>query len=738
MIKRIMACFVMRGSSLPNTLRATTHWRRRGVKHLVGRRAWPGALAASLLLLNLAACGGDDDDDGGATQPPPAAEVSQGTTLQMAVLETSDLHANVLGYDYYKLAEDPSYGVDRTATLIANARRQYPNHILLDNGDTMQGTALSDYQALVQPVQCEEMVAVYRQLDALGVDAATMGNHEFNYGLPYLSQITNVDFGLDGIAKGTPESNPAGKTDCAAPAFPFVSANVVSAATGKPIFDPWVIVPKQFEATAPDGTRTTVTLDVGVIGFAPPPIMQWDKTHLEGHVKVEGWKETASRYVPEMRAAGADVVVALAHGGIDMRTPYAPDMENGAGYLSEVPGIDVLLTGHQHQLFPDTAETSPFRGQPGVDVDRGLINDVPAVQPGQWGNNLGVVALTLEYDGSAWQVQRDQTLVRRDSSRLSVASGSTPATYVAPDAAIAALVQQAHEDTIAYVKTPIGTTDFDMSTNFALVGDVSALQIVNMAQIDYFKRYIAANSPDYAGLPILSAAAPFKGGRNGPSDFTNVPQGNIAINNAADLYLYPNTLQVVRVSGDIVRQWLEKSAGQFNTIDPGATGEQALVDATFPTFNFDVLYAEGNALQYTIDLTRPKGSRIASLTYQGQPVQADDMYLVVTNNYRASGGGDFPGLAGGKGDIVLQAPDASRDVLISYIREKQTLDLAQYGADRSWSFVPVATQGPVVFHSVAGTAAMAAAHGVDNVRDTGEIDSATQLSKYELLLDPAP
>src|SRR5690606_3226962 len=181
-------------------------------------------------------------------------------------------------------------------------------------------------------------------------------------------------------------------------------------------------------------------------------------------------------------------------------------------------------------------------------------------------------------------------------------------------------------------------------------------------------------------------------------------------------------LQVVRVSGDVVRQWLEKTAEQFNTIDPSATGEQQLVDTGFPTFNFDVLYAEGNALRYTIDVTRPKGSRIASLTYQGEPLRPEDSYLVVTNNYRAGGGGDFPGLAGGSADIVLQAPDASRDVLINYIREKGALDLASYGTDRSWRFVPVTTSGPVVFRSVPGTAAMAAAHGVDNVRDTGEID----------------
>ena len=700
-------------------------------------------LLAAILALSLSACGGDDKDDGdGAaspgtppTEPAPPA-IAQGTRLQMAVLETTDLHANVLGYDYYKLAEDKSYGVDRTATLIANARRQFPNHVLLDNGDTIQGTALSDYQALVNPIQCSDMIAIYRQMDALGVDAGTMGNHEFNYGLPYLSQITNVDFGLSGIAKGTPQSNPAGAAQCAAPRFPFVSANVVSAASKAPIFKPYVILPKTFDATAPDGKTTQVTVNVGVIGFAPPPIMQWDKANLEGHVEVTGWKETAARYVPEMKTAGADIVVALAHGGIDLTTPYTPDMENGAGYLTEVPGIDVLLTGHQHQLFPNAAVNSPFVGQPGVDPVKGLVNGVPAVQPGQWGNNLGVIDLTLAYDGG-WQVQRDATVVQRVPTLLTAQSGATPATYVEPDLGTQQLVAGVHTATIDYVKTPIGQATFDLSTNFALVGDVSALQIVNMAQIDYLKTYIAANQPDYAGLPILSAAAPFKGGRNGPGDFTNVKQGDVAINNAADLYLYPNTLQVVRVTGDVVRQWLEKTAEQFNRIDPARADVQPLVDTTFPTFNFDVLYAEGNALQYTIDITRTKGSRITSLTYAGAPIRANDTYLVATNNYRASGGGNFPGLEGGKGDIVLQAPDASRDVLINFIKAKKTLDLAQFGLDRSWRFAATSLAGPVVFNSIPGTLPLAQAHGVANVTvHSTDLDPVTQLSPYRLQLAP--
>ena len=687
--------------------------------------------AATLLLATLSACGGDDDPAQPVT-PPTVPTSLEGATLDVAVLETTDLHANVVGYDYYKLAEDKSYGLDRTATLIANARQQNPNTLLFDNGDTIQGTALSDYQALVVPTSCAEMPAIYRQMDTLGYDAGTMGNHEFNYGLPYLSQITNTDFGLAGIGKGTAQTNPTQAKTCAAPRFPFVSANVVSAASKNPIFQPWRIIEKTFQGKDAGGKAIEVKFKVGVIGFAPPPIMQWDKANLDGRVEVTGWKETAQRYLPAIKAAGADIVVALAHGGIDMNTPYTPLMENGSGYLSEVPGIDVILTGHQHLLFPDASATSTFLGQPGVDPVKGTINGVPAVQPGQWGNNLGVVKLALDYQGG-WKIRKAATAVSRVPTLLTAAQGTTPATYVAPQVSLQQLVQAVHEATIAYVKTPIGRASFDLSTYFALAGDVSALQIVNMAQIDYLKTFIAKNNPTYANLPILSAAAPFKGGRNGPGDFTYVKQGDVAINNAADLYLYPNTLQVVRVSGDIVRQWLEKSAEQFKRIDPASTAAQDLVDTAFPTFNFDVLYAENNALKYEIDITKPAGSRITTLTYQGKALDLGQQFLVVTNNYRASGGGNFPGLVGGKGDIVLQAPDASRDVLIAYIKQAKDLDLTRFGLDRSWRFAKATVAGPVVFRSVPDSLPMAVAHGVDNVAvQSTDKDPVTQLSSYRV------
>ena len=133
-----------------------------------------------------------------------ASAVTPGSTAVVALLETTDVHSNVLGYDYFRLAPDPSLGLERTATLIAEARKQYPNNLLFDNGDTIQGTALADYEALVKPLACDKTLAVYKAMNALGFDGGGIGNHEFNYGLAYLSQVTGNRFDVAGVDPSRP------------------------------------------------------------------------------------------------------------------------------------------------------------------------------------------------------------------------------------------------------------------------------------------------------------------------------------------------------------------------------------------------------------------------------------------------------------------------------------------------------------------------------------------------------
>ncbi len=634
---------------------------------------------------------------------PPRAPVpapADGTRAEIGVLETTDLHSNVMSYDYYRLAPDDTLGLERAASLIRAARTDFPNTLLFDDGDTIQGSALADYQALVAPPPCDAELAVYRAMDALGYDAGTIGNHEFNYGLAYLSRVT-----------GTPFPGIQGET-CRGPHFPLVLSNVFRAADEAPLYAPWRVLTRRIRARAPDGREVAAEIRIGLLGFTPPPILQWDKRNLEGRVRVLGVVEAAQRYVPEVRRAGADIVIALLHGGLNA-APYTPDMENAGWHLAGVPGIDLILLGHSHDAFPNPADPkSRFAHLPEVDNVQGNVRGVPAVMGGYFGKGIGVIDLALVRRDGRWQVDRAAT--RAEVRRLRAAAGAA----AAPDPAIARAVAAEHAATIAWVQTPIGRSDFALTTYFVAAGDVSALQIVNQAQRDYVEKYIKENIPALAGIPVLSAAAPFKAGFGGPRDYTDVPAGPLAIRHAADLYLYPNTLAVVRLDGAGVRAWLEKSAAWFNRIDPARREPQELVNRRVPTYDFDVIQG---GLSYAIDVTRPEGQRIVDLRYQGQPVRDAQPFLVVTNNYRAAGGGKFPGLDGG--NIVLSAPDANRDVLIAYLRAAGDITRARHGSDRNWRFVRVKTAGPVVFTSAAGKLELARAAGLDNVslwRDNGD------------------
>jgi 2',3'-cyclic-nucleotide 2'-phosphodiesterase/3'-nucleotidase len=627
---------------------------------------------------------------------PPLPVLPTGSTAVLAVLETTDVHANVLGYDYYKLAPDPSFGLERTATLIASARKEFANTLLLDNGDTIQGSALADYQALVAPLPCDQTLAVYKVMNRLGVEGGGIGNHEFNYGLAYLSQVTGNRFDVDGVDPLRPR--------CAGPAFPQVLANVYSARTQQPLFAPYHIIAKQVSARDPNGRALSATLKIGIIGFTPPTIVAWDKRWLDGNVITKGVRETALKFIPQMRAEGADLIIAISHAGLD-DSAYSPDMENGSYHLSKVPGIDAMLIGHSHQLFPNAASNVAQFKLPGVDRAAGLVNGVPTTMASQWGKHLGVIGLHLAYDGAHWNVDQRQTTVEARSTQRADKS------FVAPDPDVAALIGAEHEATIRYVKTPVGASQFRMSSYFADVGDMSAIAVVNRAQADYVTQYVQANLPQYAALPVLSMASAFKSGAAGVSDFTDVRAGNLALNNAADLYQYPNTLYAVKVNGTALKAWLEHGAGRFNTIDPDSRGQQELVNPSFPSYNFDTLTTPD--VSYEIDISQPLGRRIGKLTYRGKAVDPAQEFIVATNNYRASGGGGFPGLDGSK--TVLASPDTNRDVLIAYIKASGQLTLAAHGTQRSWRFAKVKTAGAVVFHSAPGVFDLARQAGLQNV-----------------------
>ncbi|MFT3816921.1 MAG: bifunctional 2',3'-cyclic-nucleotide 2'-phosphodiesterase/3'-nucleotidase [Rubrivivax sp.] len=616
-----------------------------------------------------------------------AAAGAAAATLQLRLLETTDVHMNLLAFDYYLDKPSDEFGLARTATLIRAARAEVKNSLLFDNGDLIQGSPLGDQVATVQPLAEGEVHPAMKVLNALGYDAGNIGNHEFNYGLPYL------------------------KRALAGARFPYVNANVVRAGGSddqpQPVFTPYVILERRFV----DDAGAEHPLKIGVIGFVPPQIMLWDRSHLLGKVRVLDIAETARRLVPQLRAQGADVVVAIPHSGLEFGTTVM-FAENAVAKLSEVPGIDAILFGHSHGEFPGGF----FGRHPKVDLERGTINGIPAVMAGAWGSHLGVIDLVLDDDGGRWRVREGRARLRPVWDR----AARKP--LAEPDPAIAALIEKEHAAARAHMGAEIARTTAPITSYFALVADDPSVQLVSQAQLAYART--ALKGTTHEGLPLLSAAAPFKaGGRMGWNYYTDIPAGPLALRHIASLYIYPNTIKAVKVSGAQLREWLEMSAGQFNRIDPQGAPEQNLINDAFRTYNFDVI----DGLRYAIDVTQPArydpngklaapaAHRIRELQYGGKPVDDAASFIVVTNNYRASGGGGFPGLDGTQ--IVMDAQDENRQALAQYLGAAKTFDP---GADGNWKLAPVPGVKLCFLSGKGGVDHLARYPGIRAVRDNGD------------------
>ena len=628
----------------------------------------------------MAGCGGGGD--GNASDP------SEGSTIDLAILETNDLHSNILSYDYYKATTDLTIGLERTATLINNARQEFKNTVLVDDGDTIQGNSLADYQAQVNPVACTDTLAIYKVMDYLKYDVATLGNHEFNYGLDFLYQVT-----------GKPHSYNGTTRTCKAPNTPFVLANVNDATTKKPIFTPYTILPKKFV----DSNGNTVTLNVGVIGFAPTAIMQWDERNLTGKVTADEVVATAKRYVPELRKAGADIVIALDHGGISTNPA---DQENTVYFLADVPGIDAIVSGHSHAAFPNTTAKATD-----IDNAKGLIKTIPVVNGGFWGSQLGVIKLTVKRNNGTWAVDKTKS----SAQTRSIYDGTAKKSLVDADPNVAKLFTDVQAKTLDYVNTAIGSTELRLSSYLSQITDTASITLLNAAQADYISRYVQTNLPQYKNLPVISAQAPFKGGYAGATDYTDIPAGPLTIRNAADLYLYANTVYAVKITGRSLKGWLENSALQFNKIDPTLSTDQQLLDPSFKVYNFDVF----SGVNYQIDVTKDKGSRIVNLSYNGQPVTDAQEFIVATNNYRASGitnPNTYKWITPSDVTVLLASPDANRDVVINYVKSTKTITTAKFKPAQNWRLAKLPSQaGKILFTSAPATASVMATEGIANV-----------------------
>ncbi len=531
---------------------------------------------------------------------------------KLRILETTDLHMHLLAQDGRAGGETLGGGLAPLADLITWRREGAHTTVLLDNGDFLQGTPLADQQA--EDLSANQSHLIATCFNALGYDGVTLGNHEFDYGTGVLNTVLK-------------------HMDCAA-----VCANITSSKDqGWKAFG---ILERTL--TCDDGISRP--LRIGITGFAPPLIT------LGPDLSSANIITAAKAIVPRMKAAGADIIIALCHAGVGAR---GDGPENAGQALGRIAGIDALLLGHTHDQFPDRARKSTHE----VSQSAGTIHGTPTVMAGYHGTSLGEIDLSLRYDGdTGWQVaQHHVQLLKpladalpRSRARDAIEKAAKPATARLAqtwDAVITQTDRCLHNHGTCAAPDPIGQL-------FANVMREACSKALRRGD-------------------ILAAVAPFQpSGATGKSAEITIGPGPITRRDAQRLFPFTDRLCAVMRTGADIRDWLERGASHYKQITT-PQDQLGVVSRQSAKYHCDAFYG----LRYQIDLAQPArfdafgtciapmARRISDITFQGQRLLDHGKYIVATTSFRAAGGGGFQPVP--KGRILWMSDNGLRDILIT-------------------------------------------------------------------------
>ena len=516
--------------------------------------------------------------------------------VQITILSTTDLHGNIDPIDYYTNKPD-NRGLAKIATLIKRIRKEQPNVLLLDSGDTIQGTPLESFHNRKNNRPPDPMMLV---MNSLSYDAMTVGNHEYNFGLTVLE-------------KARKEAQ-----------FPWLSSNTYDIATKQPHYKPYIV-------------KEVAGVRIGILGLTTPGIPNWDNppnyAGLEFHEPVS----EARKWVSILREQEkADVVVIAMHMGLgeDLRTgevnPGQVPHENEAiSIAKEVPGVDVILMGHTHRDVPSV-----------------YINGVLLTQANYWGRHLARADLYLQKTGTGWRMYA--------KSARTIAADD----HVEPDPDVVKLAEPYDRETQGWLSRVIGESPQELTAREARFRDTAILDLIQKVQLE-------------AGKADVSMVANF-------NPEARIAKGPVSVRDIAGLYVYENTLAVLEVTGQQLKDALEHSAKYFKAYVPGKPASD-LVDEKIPAYNFDI--AEG--VTYELDISKPIGQRIQNLRFHGQPLAPSKKLRLATNNYRVNGGGGYTMYK--DAPVVYRSSEEIRELIIDWVERKQIIPPTP---NNNWRIVP--------------------------------------------------
>jgi 2',3'-cyclic-nucleotide 2'-phosphodiesterase/3'-nucleotidase len=594
--------------------------------------------------------------------PKAEADAGQKETLDIRIIGTTDLHGQLNSKDYELGVDYNNGGLARVYDLIKKTRSEVPkaNSILLDAGDVLFDYTteyiFSENQNAIQPI--------YQAMAKMGYDAITLGNHEFDYGYEYLLKQLNGS----GMRDITVVSN---VMDSKSSEFPFLEN---------------MIITRKIKTSS----GKNVEVKIGIIGQTIPVLTA--KTHsYTGILKTEDMVANAKVQAAKLKEMGADIVIALSHTGIGPENPEL-NFKNVAYALTKIDDIDVVVCGHEHNLFPTTDMTSPYLKLPNVDKKSFLMNGKNVIMAGDRGEAIGVVDLTLEVSGDGFDIVNRRSELRMVTEKTTVEENS-----------IAGLFGD-WEDLLLNYSTDVLATlkkDTELQNFFGLLGDNSAIQLLNDAKINYATRYVNTVGKDYINYPIVAVSTYASYGVASVNDFINI-KDKITESDLTSIQPYNNYIYIYTITGKQLKEWLEWSASAYETTNFDTSWDNFVMNDLMKKTGLKSLIKEEwledwsnfhvfDGIDYVIDPSKnprydlsgniiDSSRRISSIKYNGTNVSDSMKFLLVSNKITQPQDAN----KGVEKQVVLNGFVRTQGVLAKYISQLNVSGSVIPQIDNNW------------------------------------------------------